>query len=119
MYQNIGEKKRLTYSCRGVDVLGVDDALGLDDKEVEQLVDAAENLVEGIARQGVVLAGAELAGKTLVKDKLADNLSGHSDAEKHPSQAQPPPENIQESEGDNESNNRTIGDTSFPWRKKG
>ena len=54
------EMAEKTYSSRDTDVLGEQDALRLDDEEVDELVDIADHGVEGLLGNGVVLARAKL-----------------------------------------------------------
>lgn len=49
-----------TYSTRGENVLGKENALGLNNEEVEELVDVSDEAVERFARHGVVSAGTDL-----------------------------------------------------------
>lgn len=63
-----------TYQDGGVDILGKNDALELDDKEVDELLDVSQHCLEGLAREGVVSLRSHLASKALSEDELADNL---------------------------------------------
>lgn len=74
----------MTYGSRSIDVLGEEDALSLNDKEVDELVDISDQSVEGLAGDGVVLARTQLAGQTVAKDGLTGDLSEDGDAQSHP-----------------------------------
>jgi hypothetical protein len=69
--------------------------LSLNDEEVDELVDISNHGVEGLFRDSVVLAGADLASQAIVQKCLSGNLSRDSNTENHPSQLEGPPENIQ------------------------
>lgn len=70
-----------THSNSGPDILGEEDALELDDEEVDQLLKVTSNGLESLARDGVVFPGAHAGGKALAEHKLTDNLSGSGDTE--------------------------------------
>jgi len=70
---------KVTYTNSGVDVLGEDDALELDDEEVDKLLGVLERGLEGLARNGVVLARAHLRCETSVEDQLASSLGSGND----------------------------------------
>lgn len=57
------------------DVLAEHDALELNDEEVDELLNIVQRSLEGLTRNGVVLARAHTRGKATVHDKLADNFS--------------------------------------------
>jgi hypothetical protein len=60
------------------DVLAEHDALELNNEEVDELLNIIQRRLEGLARDGVVLARAHARGKATVHDKLADDFSGSS-----------------------------------------
>jgi len=100
---------RQTYSCRGIHVLGEEDPLGLDDEEVDELVDITNHGVKGLPGDGVVLAGPDLGSQAAVQDRLAKNLGGDGDAEHHPSKLESPTEHIEIPNREDKSNDRGIG----------
>lgn len=73
-----------------------------------------EQSVKRLARNGVVLAGPELASKALVKDSLANNLRGHSHAQHDPRQLERPPDYIEIPASHDERDGGSIGDTRRP-----
>jgi hypothetical protein len=73
--------KCVTYSNGGPDVLSEENALELNDEEVDELLNITGDALEGLAGNCVVLSGADLGGKTLAKDKVANKLSGGGHAE--------------------------------------
>lgn len=92
------------YRSGGRNVLGENNALGLDDEEVGQLVDITNQDIEGLAGDGVVSTGAKLAGDACVHNQLTSNLGGDCDAQDHPRKLEAPSQHIEisnrEDEGD-------------------
>lgn len=99
-----------TYSQRSPDVLGEDDALSLDDEEVNQLMNIADQDVKGLARNGVVTTRPELTGNTSVHDSLPGGLSGNGNAQDHPGELEAPSDHIQVPNREDEGDDRGIGD---------
>lgn len=102
--------KRGSYRGGGGDVLGKQDTLGLDDDEVDELVDITKNGVKSLAGDGVVAAGTELAGKASVHDRLASDLSGDGDAEDHPREPEAPSQHIQVPNREDGGDDGEVGD---------
>jgi hypothetical protein len=73
-----------TYGKGGVDVLGEEDSLRLDDEEVDELVHITNPSIEVLPRNGVVLARSELGGQAVFENGLTSNLSEDGDAQCHP-----------------------------------
>jgi len=69
----------VTYTNGSVNVLGKDNTLDLDDKEVDKLLGILNRGLEGLARNSVVLARAHLRSNTAVKDELASSLGSGND----------------------------------------
>ena len=63
-----------TYSTCGIDVLGEHDALRLNDKEVDQLLEVVHGTLKRGLRDGEVLTRPELRGKTTSESQLSSNL---------------------------------------------
>ena len=99
-----------TYGQGGADVLGKDNALRLDDTEVDQLVDITEDDVESLAGNSVVAAGTKLAGESSVQNGLASNLSGDSDAKDHPGKLEAISQHIQVPNRKNEGDGGEVGE---------
>lgn len=91
-----------TYSSRNIDVLGKQHTLGLNDEEVDELVDIANQSVECFPRNSVVLAGAELSREAVVQEGLPGDLGSDGDAENHPGELETPTHNIQVSNREDE-----------------
>lgn len=70
------------YSDCGIDVLGEDYALKLDDEEVDELLDVFKGCLEVLTRNGVVLARTHLRGEAPFEDELAGDLSSSDDWER-------------------------------------
>lgn len=107
----VGEESAQADSHGCPDVLSEDDALGLNDEEVDQLVDIANNGIESLTGNSVVAAGTELASKTSVHDGLAGNLSGNSDAKDHPGKLEAPSQQIQVSNRKDEGDGGGVGNS--------
>jgi hypothetical protein len=103
-----------TYSSGSIDVLGEQHALRLDDEEVDELVDIANESIEGLPRNGVVLAGPELGRKAVVQERLPDDLGGDGDAEDHPGELKTPAQNVQIPNREDERHDGGIGDGRGP-----
>lgn len=99
-----------TYSQGSPDVLGEDDALRLDDEEVNQFVNVADEDVEGLARNGVVTTGPELTGDASVHNSLPGGLGSDGDAQDHPGELEAPSDHIQVPNREDEGDDRGIGD---------
>lgn len=73
-----------SYNSGDANVFGKENALTLDDEKVDELVNVANNAVNGVAVDGVVAARTELRSNTIVQDKLASNLGTDGNSESHP-----------------------------------
>lgn len=104
-----------TYRDGSPDVLGEQDALRLDDREVDKLVDIANSGIKSLAGDGVVFAGAELARDTGVHDGLTGNLGGDGDAQNHPGKLEAPSEDIEIPNCEDEADDGSIGDGGSTW----
>lgn len=74
----------MAYSSGNTNVLGKENALSLNDKEVGELVNITDHAVDGVAGDGVVSARAKLRGKAVTEHKLAGGLGGDGNSEGHP-----------------------------------
>lgn len=101
---------RATYRGRSTDVLSEEDALGLDDEEVDKLVDIAEDSVEGLAGNGVVAARTQLAGDARVHNHFTGNLGGNDDAQGHPGRLETIAQRIKVPNREDGCNDREVGD---------
>jgi hypothetical protein len=99
-----------TYSSRSIDVLGKQHTLGLDDEEVDELVDVANQRVECFPRNSVVLAGTELGREAVVQEGLPGDLGSDGDAEDHPGELETPTHNIKVPNREDECDEGGIGD---------
>lgn len=100
-----------SYSSGGTDVLSKEDTLGLDDEEVDELVDIANHAVKRRSRDRVVSAGAQLRGEAVVENELAGGLGADGDGESHPGQLERPTDHIEVSSGEDEGDDRDIGNS--------
>lgn len=97
------------YSSGNGDVLGENDALSLNNDKVDQFVDITNEDIEGLAGNGVVSTGTELAGDTCVHNQLAGNLGGNCDAEDHPRKLETISQHIEVSNREDEGDNGKVG----------
>lgn len=61
------------------DLFGKEDALELDDKEIDELLDILQGRFKGLPRNCVVFFGSEGGSQALGEDKLPSDLSRRSD----------------------------------------
>lgn len=104
-----------TYSSRDIDVLSEQHALGLNDEEVDQLVDVTNHGVEGFPRHSVVLARADLGREAVVQEGLPGELGGECDAEDHPGELEAPAHNIKVPNREDERHDGGIGNGRGTW----
>lgn len=64
--------------------------------------------VKSIPRDSVVSSWADLGGKAIVQDDLADNLSENGDAKDHPRDLEAPSENIKESSHEDQGHDSQV-----------
>lgn len=103
-----------TYSNRNPDVLGKQNALGLDDEKVDDVGNIAHEGFQSLLGNGIVLARAELGCETIVENKLSSNLSGNSDAKSHPGELQTVTNKIEIPKRENERDRGSIGNAGSP-----
>lgn len=99
-----------TYSGGSSDVLGKDDSLGLNDEEVDELVDVPNKGIQSLTGNCVVSSRANLGGQTVVKNDLAEDLSEDGYTKDHPRSLEGPSENIQVAGCENSRDNSTVCD---------
>lgn len=83
-----------TNSNGGSEVLNEQDTLGLNDEEINEFVDVANNGVKGLLGDSIVLPGTELGRETIVQDSLSGNLGGNGDGERQPRKLEAIPQKI-------------------------
>lgn len=110
---------RCTYGSGSEDVFGKEDALGFNYEEVDKLVNITNEAIEGFAGDGVVSARAKLRSKTLVKDKLAGSLGGNGNSERDPRQLESPANNIEIASGNDQGDDRGIGNSGGTCKRDG
>lgn len=99
----------ITYGNGSPDVLGEHNALSLNDKKIDKLMNVTDHGVQGLARDSVVLAGTKLAGETSVHNRLADDFGSDGDAKDHPSELESPSQHIEVSNREDEGDDGGIG----------
>ena len=97
-----------TYQNGGGNVLGKQNTLGLNDEEVDELMNVANGSVESLLGNRVVLAGPELCREAVVHEELASRLGRDGDGEDHPCELEGPPEDVEVPNRENEGDNRGI-----------
>lgn len=102
--------RRKTNDRRGEDILGEENTLGLDDEEVDEFVNVANQSIEGLARHSVVLAGTQLRRQSLAQDGLASNLGKNRHAKRHPGQLEGVADHIKVSGQEDDGNDAGVGD---------
>lgn len=101
-----------THGSGSKHVLCEDNTLRLNDKEVDQLVDVADNRIKSLFGDGVVLARTELGGKSSAQNGLSNNLGQNSHAQSHPCQPEGISEHVQVPGGEDEDDSRRKSDPS-------
>jgi len=105
----------MTHSGGCRHVLNKEDALGLNDKKVDELVDVANNGVQGLFGHGVVAARAGLTSEAVVEGHLAGDFGGNRHTEGHPGDLEGVPQNIEIPGGKDESNDARVGNARGPF----
>lgn len=78
----------------------------------------ANHGLEGLARNGEILARTELGSQASLKDQLARNLSSDSGGQDHPGQAKSPAKEVQVPHSDDGGNNGSICDGRVTFGKQ-
>jgi len=104
-----------TYSTRNKDILCEEDTLGLNDEEVDELMDVTDKRVECLLRDCVVFPWADLCNEAVGEQGFSEPFSSHSNTQSHPCNFKGISEDIEvpggEDEGDDgeEGNARSSG----------
>ena len=56
----------------------------LNDEEVDEFMNIADDSIEGLLGNGVIFARAELGSQAIVQDSLTGDLGENGDAQDHP-----------------------------------
>jgi len=97
-----------TYGGGSKNVLGKDNSLGLDDKEVNELVNVPNKGIQSLARYCVVSTRANLSSKAVVENGLAKNLGKNGYTKNHPRNLKSPSEKIQVSRSEDSTDDSHI-----------
>lgn len=100
----------MTYSASSNKILGEDDALELDDKEVDELLDVVQKALQGGLADSEVLLRAHLAHQTLAKRHPACDFSRGADSQNHVKHLQHQPNDIQIAGAEDEDDGKGEGD---------
>lgn len=74
-------------------------------------MNVANQSIEGLSRNSVVLAGPELSRKTIAKDGLSGELGKDSDAQRHPCELEGVSDNIKVSNHEDQRDDGSICDS--------
>lgn len=97
-----------THSGRRGNILSKDDPLGLNNEEVDKFVNITNHCIESFARNGIISAGPDLSGETIVQHNLASDLGSHGDTQDHPGQLKGPSQDIEISSSENQGDDGNI-----------
>ena len=100
-----------TYTNSSVDVLSEQDALELNDEEVDQLLQVTSHAVQSLARDGVVLLWPHLGSHALAERHPTGNLGGGSDTEHDPRQAKAVADDRKVAESEDGEDDSSLGQT--------
>jgi hypothetical protein len=104
------EHRNMTYSSRGTDVLGEEDSLSFNHKEVDQLVHISYHCIERFARNHKVLLGTELRGDAISEDGLAEHFEGDGSTQGEPSKLEEISDDIKVSGSEDEGDQARVND---------
>lgn len=113
--KNLEATRGRTYGNRGEDVLSKDDTLRLNDKEVDELMDIADESVECLLGESVVLSRTNLRGKSGAKGTPASNLGDSSHTERHPRSLEGVTQDVKVASGEDEDDGCDVGDARRTW----
>lgn len=100
--KEVGDQGGEERSNSDVDVLGEDDALRLDDEEVDKLLDIVQETLQGRLGNSEVLARPELGCNTLSKSSLSSDLCRSSTAKHDPSRLEDVADDVEVTSGEDE-----------------
>jgi hypothetical protein len=110
-YLNKCNVSGLTYSNGNIDVLSEDNTLGLDDEEVDELLNIVGHTLQRGLGNGEVLARPELRGKATAESELSDNLRCSSSTEDHVGGLEDVTDQVEVSCGEDEDDRGSEGNT--------
>ena len=113
--EEVGNQGSEERSNGNVDVLGEDNALRLDDKEVDELLNIVKQALKRCLGDSEVLPWPELRSKTLSKSKLASNLCCSGGTKYDPGEFEDVADDIQVTGGEDENDSSSERDTGRPW----
>lgn len=104
----IGEESGEGNEAGNVDVLSEEDALSLDDEEVDELVNIANSAVKSLLGNSIILARAQLSGEALVENGPAGNFGGNGGTKDHPGELETQAEHIKVPNKEDASNDAQV-----------
>lgn len=84
--------------------------MGLDHKEVDKLMDVADDGVKSLSGDGVVLARAQLGSQAVAKDRLPGSLGKNGDTQSHPGKLEAVSEKVEVSSREDDRDDAGVGD---------
>lgn len=105
----------MAYSNRRENILCEDNALRLNDKEVNELVDIAKHRVKSLLGHGVVLAWADLGGEARREQGLASDLGQDGNTQSHPCELEPISEDVHVSSSEDEEDGGEVRNSRGTW----
>lgn len=104
-----------TYSSGSENVLSEEKSLGLDDEEVNQLIQIASHAIQSLLWNCVISSWADLGDQSSVEKGLSSELSGSSQSERHPGDLERIAKKIEVASTENEHHNGDIGNGRGTW----
>lgn len=104
-----------TYGSSSEDVLCEHKSLGLNNKEVDELIQISRHAVQSLLWHCVISSWADLANDTSLEERLASKLSSRRHTERHPGNLEGVAEEIKITSTEDEHNNGGIGDGGGAW----
>ena len=93
-----------TYGNRSVDILSEKDTLGLNDEEVDKLLNVIGKALKRCLLNGEVLTGAELGSEALADGELSSKFCSSRGAKGHPGGLEDVSEEVEVASGEDKDN---------------
>lgn len=105
-----------TYGGGSKDILGKDDSLGLNDKEVDELMNVPNKGIQSLTRHCVVPTRANLSSKAIVENDLTKHLGKNGYTKNHPRNLESPSKKIQVSRSEDSTDDSHISNGRCAYR---
>jgi len=100
-----------TYSSGSKDILCEDDALRLDNKEVNELVNITQDGIEALLGKSIVLSWANLGDESVGEQSLSSGLRNNGDSQGHVCKLEGISQDVEVPGSEDEEDDRSIGDS--------